>query len=98
MLIDIKDLKEGDEIIVGTNGNLKYLRVLRAPQIGKKLHWSTNQPLYKAVKCSTRREDTQHQYGTRTYTVTEYMCTPENHNINIYQQLEGKKIWLVKRK
>lgn len=98
MLINIKDLRQGDEILVGRNGNLKYLKVLRPPQIGKKVHWRTNQPLYKSVKCSVRKEEVQYQYGNRTYTKTEYVCTPEDHNTEIYQQLEGKDIWLVKRK
>jgi len=98
MVVEIKDLREGDEILVSANSGLKYLRLLRDPQIGKRLHWYTKAPLYKTVKCSTRKDDIHYTSGTRTYTKRKFICTPEDHNIEIYQNLENRTIWLIKRK
>jgi len=98
MVVEIKDLREGDEILVSANSGLKYLRLLRDPQIGKKLHWRTQVPLYKTVKCSTRVEEVVYKYGTRSYTKRKFVCTPEDHNKHIYQNLEDRTIWLIKHK
>jgi len=91
MLVEIKDLREGDEIIISAYSDLKYLRLLRDPKISKtRKHWKTGQPLYKAVKCSMRIDpNSRHK---------RIQCTPENHNKDIYQDLEGRVMWLVKRK
>jgi hypothetical protein len=91
MVVEVKDLREGDEIIISAHSELKYLRVLRDPKLSKnRVHWKTNQPLYKAVKCSMRIDP------NLMYRRIE--CTPEEHNKTIYQDLEGRTIWLVKRK
>lgn len=102
MLIEIKDLIIGDEIIVSSNSQLKYLRVLRLPSISKVINRWGNSPLYKSVKCSARQEEVNYNYtgksgNTRSWKRKQYICTPEEHNIEIYQNLNWKSIWLIKR-
>lgn len=96
MVIDVKDLIEGDEIIISAYSDLKYLRVLRTPvESTTKKHWKTGVPLYKAVKCSLRKDDYTHSSG---YHYSKIVCSPEGHNKDVYQDLNGRVIWLVKRK
>lgn len=96
MNVKVEDLKEGDEIIVSANSDLKYLRLLRNPQVRKgATHWHTGGPVYKSVKCSLRRDLIT---SSRGYSWKRIICTPEEHNDTIYQDLNGRAIWLVKRK
>lgn len=95
MKINVQDLQEGDEILISSYSDLKYLKVLRAPQVGKGVHWKTKLPLYKSVKCSIRQEVFTDSPG---YSWKQYICTPEDHNGVIYKDLNYRTIWLVKRK
>jgi hypothetical protein len=100
-LIEVKDLEVGDEIIISCQSYFKYLRVLRKPSLSNKTHWSTGRPLYKTVKCSTRREEkdvTYTRFGN-SYTRTEktWGFGPENHNYNQYIDLEYRQIILVNK-
>ena len=101
MLIEIKDLREGDEILVPSLSKLKYLRVLRDPQLRTNPNYRGNY-LYKAVKCSAKCEMTEHTstWGgtTHKWTSKEFICTPENHNHTFYRDLNHSDIWLVNRK
>jgi len=94
MLIKVEDLKEGDEIIISSHANLKYLKVLRTPQTGKHTHWKTGAPLYKAVKCSIN----QQVHTGVGYSFKSFVCTPDDHNGVFYKDLNDRDIWLVKRK
>ena|SRR5690349_7702062 len=101
MKIELKDLLVGDEIIISSGSRLKYLKVLRPIRLnGKQGYWN-NTPLYKNVYCAARREETVLRHtktypGAKDYKRIEYVCSPES-NIEIYQNLNGKTIWLVKR-
>lgn len=101
-LIEIQDLEVGDEILISCQSFFKYLRILEKPRFSKKLHWRTNQPLYKAVRCSARKITTTKVYnnyaGTSwTREEKQWVVTPEEHNVTIYQNLEDRQIFLVKR-
>lgn len=100
-LIEIEDLQVGDEIIIACQACIKYLRVLDKPRIGKRLHWSTKQPLYSAVRCSTKQEvvTSTSIWNGKTYTRTEkhWRVTPDDHNVKISQDLNNRQMWLVKR-
>ena len=101
-IIKLEDLRVGDEILIACQSHMKYLKVLDKPRISPtKKHWSTGQPMYKSVRCSTRQEITtsQHVWGGKSYTRThkEWKLTPEDHNIKLSQDLSGRTIWLVKR-
>jgi hypothetical protein len=102
MIIELKDLNVGDEIMVGQNSNLMWLKVLVQP------HLSTKRPTtwrgdrnYVAVKCSTRVEEKTYTYnysgGTHTYKRTVYVPTPFDHNLKKTFDLNGRTLWLMKR-
>lgn len=102
-IIELEDLRVGDEILIACQSHMKYLRVLDQPRLSAtKKHWSTGQPLYKSVRCSTRQDVMTNTYTghngtpyTRTY--KEWKLTPEDHNIKISQDLSDRTIWLVRR-
>lgn len=72
--VEIKDLQEGDEIIVATGSNLKYLKVLKNPALSDKKGWmksvddegyfTWNQEAikYKSLLCSTRIEEVTYKF------------------------------------
>lgn len=103
-LIEIKDLEIGDEILISCQSFFKYLIVLAAPRLSKtKVHWNTGQPLYGAVRCSTRRDTITHTYTSHTglqnsYDRHEWIVSAEGHNKILSQDLSGRQIWLIKRK
>lgn len=102
MLVQVKDLNVGDEIAISTNSMFKYLRVLRQPRIGKKVHWHTKAPMYSAVRCSTRVDVKQHsrtwQNGTvHTWDVKTFTFTPEDHNTELNVDLNNRGILLIKK-
>ncbi|NDB81431.1 MAG: hypothetical protein EB127_01590 [Alphaproteobacteria bacterium] len=101
-LIDVKDLDVGDEILVSCQSCFKYLRLLRKPVVSPtKKHWSTGQPMYKSVKCSTIRNtvDTTWTRNGNTYTRTtkEWGFGPDDHNHNHFVDLNYRQIILVKK-
>ncbi len=96
MEIKIEDLQKGDEIIIPCNSGLKYLKLLKTPEINKRT------TRWKAVPCTTSRDvrQTSSVWGGKTYvrTWTTYKCRPpEEHNCTISQNLVYKTIWLVRR-
>jgi hypothetical protein len=99
--VEIKDLEVGDEILISCQSYFKYLRILRKPAFGTKKHWSTGNPLYKSVKCSTRREEKTYTYthNGNSYTRTEktWGFGPEDHNYTHYVDLGYRQIILVKK-
>ena len=92
--VKIEELEVGDEIILSCQGYFKYLRVLVKPHIGNKVHYYTKKPLYKSVKCSTRRDVTMLVNG---YERKEWIFSPEDHNHVQYIVLQGRKMILVKK-
>lgn len=102
MLVEVKDLEIGDEIIISVNSHFRYLKILSQPKVGKKVHWRTKAPLYAAVKCSTRIEDVDYTYNnhlgnpvTRTY--KEYKFTDQDHNTELRLNLNDRGIFLIKK-
>jgi hypothetical protein len=95
--VEIKDLEAGDEILISCQSFFKYLILLRTPQTGKKLHWKTQGPMYKSVKCSTRVDSIVHTYNTRKWTENKYILTNKDHNKEVYIDLAYRQILLVKK-
>lgn len=72
--VEIKDLQEGDEIIVASGSNLKYLKMLKNPALSDKkgwmksvdnegyLEWDNNAAKYKSLLCSTRVGEVTYKY------------------------------------
>jgi len=100
-LVEIKDLEVGDEILISCQSGFKYLRVLKKPVIGTRIHWRTQQPCYKSVKCSTKRTEKVVTWvrNSKTYsrTVKEWEFTPEDHNVTTFVNLMDKQILLVNK-
>jgi hypothetical protein len=103
-LIEIQDLEVGDEILISCQSFFKYLIVLATPKLSKtKVHWSTGQPLYGAVRCSTRRDTITHTYSMPngnqgSYDRHEWIVSAEGHNKILSQDFSERQIWLIKRK
>jgi len=91
-IIKIEELEVGDEIIIPSNGSLRYFRILRKPTINPKT------TRYGAVKCSTKeRIRNAGSKWQRTVTDYTYHCTAEDHNAEMSVNLCWKTIWLVRR-
>lgn len=91
MLVEIKDLKEGDEILVPCQVDFKHLKLLRTPV----LRFVTVNGLrvqYKNVQCSIYNSNLNGQYSV-------YKCTGDakDHNDKISFNLNHRSIWLIRR-
>ena len=103
-IITIEELEIGDEILISCQSFFKYLRVLATPKINpKKLHWSTKQPLYGTVKCSTRQEEkisysyTDHNGNIINRMHKAWIITPDDHNRTMSVELSDRQLFLVKK-
>ncbi len=113
MLINIKDLQIGDEIILGSNSNLKYLKVLSSPTIKhykgwhriidpitKQLYWDNTGICYKSFRCSIRQDTIPYKLKNgKDANYKKYVFEPDisKHNKRISIDLGGRDIYLVKR-
>lgn len=102
-IIDIEDLEIGDEIAIACQSHFKYLRVLSLPKENGRTNYYTKKPLYKSVRCSSRREEiisTNVLWNGKTYTRKElkWKFTPDDHNVKLNQDLNYRDILLVKRR
>lgn len=100
MLVKVEDLEVGDEIIIA-NGAMKYLKVLRKPKLSTKPDWK-GRVRYTSVKCSTNNSSITGSYmGWQgklvTYTERIWEVTGDGHNRELYQDLNHRPIWLVKK-
>ena len=91
-LIEIGELEVGDEIIISSYSNLKYLKVLKLP-ILKTNSWGN---YYTNVKCSIKQEHHISKWGKQT-NVNFFETDTSKHNSIIYQNLNNRHILLVKR-
>jgi hypothetical protein len=103
-LIEVQDLQVGDEIMISCQSYFKYLRVLTPPTMSKtKTNWQTKKPSYANFRCTTRQEEVlKYSYTNAQGQVInrmdkEWIPTPEDHNLRVSQDLNGRQIWLVKR-
>ena len=84
-LIEIQDLKVGDEIIISCYSQLKYLKIVRIPKNKESTRF----------KCSIKQM--QRTSGNYTWGVNCFEQDITQHNKVIYQDLNERQIWLVKR-
>ena len=91
-LIKISELEIGDEIIISSYSNLKYLKILKLP-ILKTNSWGN---YYTNVKCSIKQEHHMSKRG-RQINVNFFETDVTKHNSIIYQNLNNRDILLVKR-
>ena len=91
-LIKVGELEIGDEIIISSYSNLKYLKVLKLPKL-KTSRWGD---YYTNVKCSIKQEHHISKWGKQT-NVNFFETDTSKHNSIIYQDLNNRHILLVKR-
>lgn len=98
-IVKVEDLNVGDNIIVSSNTKLKFMTVLKKPVIGKPKSWRPNDVNWKSVKCSIKVKITVLTYGSGTYTrnLKEYVPTFEDHDVNMYVNLNYKNILLIEK-
>ena len=91
-LIKVSELEVGDEIIISSYSNLKYLKVVKLPKL-KTSRWGD---YYTNVKCSIKQEHHISKWGKQT-NVNFFETDTSKHNSIIYQDLNNRHILLVKR-
>ena len=91
-LIKVSELEVGDEIIISSYSNLKYLKVIKLPKL-KTNSWGD---YYTNVKCSIKQEHHISKWGKQT-NVNFFETDTSKHNSIIYQDLNNRHILLVKR-
>lgn len=91
-LIKISELEIGDEIIISSYSNLKYLKVLKLPKL-KTSRWGD---YYTNVKCSIKREHRVYKLD-KNININIFEQDVTQHNSVIYQNLNNRDILLVKR-
>ena len=91
-LIKVSELEIGDEIIISSYSDLKYLKVLKLPKL-KTNNWGD---YYTNVKCSIKQEHHISKWGKQT-NVNFFETDTSKHNSIIYKNLNNRHILLVKR-
>ena len=91
-LIKISELEIGDEIIISSYSNLKYLKVVKLPKL-KTSRWGD---YYTNVKCSIKQEHRVSKWG-KNININIFEQDVAQHNSIIYQDLNNRDILLVKR-
>ena len=91
-LIKISELEIGDEIIISSYSNLKYLKVVKLPKL-KTSRWGD---YYTNVKCSIKQEHRVSKLS-KNININIFEQDATQHNSVIYQDLNNRDILLVKR-
>ena len=90
-LIKVSELEIGDEIIISSYSNLKYLKIIKLP----KLKTNSWRDYYTNVKCSLSKKRMKN--GNFEWNVSIFEPDVTQHNSVIYQDLNNRDILLVKR-
>ena len=91
-LIKVSELEIGDEIIISSYSNLKYLKVIKLPKL-KTNNWGD---YYTNVKCSIKQKHCVSKWG-KNININIFEQDVAQHNSIIYQNLNNRDILLVKR-
>ncbi len=91
-LIEVSELEIGDEIIISSYSNFKYLKVVKLPKL-KTSRWGDH---YTNVKCSIKQKHCVSKWG-KNININIFEQDVTQHNSIIYQDLNNKHILLVKR-
>lgn len=92
MLIDVKDVQKGDELLL-SSGGLIYVKVLETPTLGNSYKTKTGLR-YSNVNCSTAIEEIK---ITSNWTRKDNLCSSDEHNKEIKIDMNYRKMWLIKR-
>src|SRR6478609_7795025 len=98
MIVDVKDLQVGDDLLVGSNSHFRWMKVVRPVKLNK-------MGKYSAVRCSTKIDiiripvykwinGSQSTQIQRYRTKKVYEVTGEGHNTEMYVDFNYKSAWL----
>ena len=90
-LIKVSELEVGDEIIISSYSKLKYLKVIKLPEL-KTNSWGD---YYTNVKCSLLKKIMKN--GSFEWNTFPFEQDVTKHNSIVYQNLNNRDILLVKR-
>ena len=99
MIVDVKDLQVGDDLLVGSNSHFRWMKVVRPIKLNK-------MGKYSAVRCSTKVNITQvpvygwQNGGAKPIKYKDkkvYEVTGEGHNTEMYVDFNYKSAWLLAR-
>ena len=103
--ITIEELRLGDEFLMASGSNIISLIALKEPKLSQKRKlWSDRSKFaYISLRCSHCVETYTNSYTdyngqVRTYTREKYGIDFENHNRIKNFDLDGKQLFLIKRK
>ena len=91
-LIKVSELEVGDEIIISSYSDLRYLKVLKLPKL-KTNNWGD---YYTNVKCSIKQEHRVSKLD-KNININIFEQDVTQHNSVIYQNLNNRDILLVKK-
>lgn len=101
MLVKVEELRAGDEILVPSSSNLRYVKLLNDPKPHPIRTKSDGSPIYKAVRCSIKNEPEviPANKWRKEWIRNKYVFEPNValHNTKISVDLNWKQLWLVKR-
>ena len=99
MEIKIEDLRQGDEVLIGSSMGLKKVKILRPLKMSKKKNWRGDD-CYSKVMCGMNESINTFQIPGRSYNYTERVTSladDVDYNIQRYVDFNYRNIWLVKR-
>ncbi len=96
MIIKAQDLQVGDEFLTPSNGSLRWFKLVRPLKLKK----SSKRVVtgYSAARCSTKCTIvTINGWNGKPFNKTTYHCTGDEHNVEVYVNVNYKDMWLVAR-
>ena len=99
MEIKIEDLRQGDEVLIGSSMGLKKVKILRPLRMSKKPNWR-GQHGYSKVMCAMNESINTYQIPGRSYNYTEKVTSladDVDYNTQRYVDFNYRNVWLVKR-
>ena len=99
MEIKIEDLRQGDEVLIGSSMGLKKVKILRPLKMSKKKNWRGHDH-YSKVMCAMNESINTFQIPGRSYNYTEKITSladDVDYNVQRYVDFNYRNIWLLKR-
>jgi hypothetical protein len=99
MEIKIEDLRQGDEVLIGSTMGLKKVKILRPLKISKKPNWRGD-TAYSKVMCGMNESINTFQIPGRSYNYSERVTSladDVDYNVQRYVDFNYRNIWLIKR-